>query len=110
MPRRLLPSYLLGLSPLLFHMAISKSSNPFYPTLLSTKERIRSECQTSGPKEVVASLSLESGGITDASYPGELPRDEQQVSGFKKSPPGGDKASRLYACIHIHERATVIQD
>ena len=72
----------LGFKPTIVPHGNSKSSNPFYPTLPSTKERIPSECQTSGPKEVVASLSLESEGIIDVSYPGELPRDEQQVSGF----------------------------
>ena len=32
----------------------------------------------------MASVSAEAGGILSASYPGELPRDEQQVSQLKK--------------------------
>lgn len=50
-------------------------------------EHIRSKCQISGPKEVIASVSAEAGGIITAVYPGELPRDEQQVSQFKRRLP-----------------------
>ena len=65
----------------------AKSLKPFFPTLPSTVDRIRSQCSISGPKEVVSSISADAGGILAASYPGELPRDEQQVSQMKKRLP-----------------------
>ena len=72
-----------GLLLLLFLHGNSKSGSPFYATLPSTKVRIKEECLHSGPKRTVSSVSASSGGIVGASYPGELPRNEQQVSNFK---------------------------
>ncbi len=40
-------------------------------------------CERSGPKHTVASVSASKGGIVSESFPGELPRNEQQVSNFK---------------------------
>ncbi len=65
----------------------AKSEKPFYPTLPSTVQCIKSECSSAGPKEVVAFVSSAAGGIVGASYPGELPRNEQQVSNFKQRKP-----------------------
>ena len=36
-----------------------------------------------GPKEVLSSMERTAGGILDATYPGQLPRNEQQISNFK---------------------------
>lgn len=74
-------------------------------------ERIRSECQRSGPKEVIASLSQEFGGIVDAMYPGQLQQDEQQVSGFKKRLPKSTVAgtsSSGHTCIEANELYTIM--
>ena len=74
----------------------AKSEKPFYPTLPSTVQRIKTECTAVGPKEVVASVS---GGVVGANYPGELPRNEQQVSNFKKHKPNPVGA------MHVHTEA-----
>ena len=71
-----------GFTPVIPH-GNSKSGSPFFATLPSTKARIKEECLHSGPKRTVSSVSASSGGIVGASYPGELPRNEQQVSNFK---------------------------
>ena len=78
---------------------IAKSEKPFYPTLPSTVQRIKTECTAVGPKEVVASVSSVSGGVVGANYPGELPWNEQQVSNFKKHKPNPVGA------MHVHTEA-----
>lgn len=57
----------------------SKSGTPFHPV----KQRIKEECGGVGPKRVVATLSAEAGGVIDATAPGQLPRDEKQVTNFR---------------------------
>lgn len=74
----------LGFIPTVVSHGNANSTKPFYPTLPSTADHIRSKCDVSGPKEVLASVSAGVGGILHASYPGELPRDEQQISQYKK--------------------------
>lgn len=61
----------------------SKHGTPFHPTWPSTKQRIKDECGKQGPKHVIASLSAEAGGVLEAAAPGQLPRNEKQVSYFK---------------------------
>ena len=46
------------------------------------KSKIKQECST-GPKCVVSTLSAEMGGILQALAPGQLPRDEKQVTNFR---------------------------
>ena len=65
----------------------SKSNKPFFPTLPSTAETIKEKCVSSGPKAVVACVDSSDGGIMEASYPSQLPRNEQQVSNFKRHVP-----------------------
>ena len=36
-----------------------------------------------GPKEVLSIMECKAGGILDATYPGQLPHNEQQISNFK---------------------------
>ena len=59
----------------------------------------------SGPKHVIASISADQGGIVDATYPGELPRNEQQILNYKRSQrskPSGkkDDANDHYSVLH----------
>ena len=62
----------------------SKAGIPFHPTWSSTKLKIKDKCTTTeGPKHIVSSVSDASGGIVKASAPGQLPRDEKQISNFK---------------------------
>ena len=62
----------------------SKSSKPFYPTLLSTVQRMKEECSKGyGPKRVLCDVSASVGGILSATDSCELPRSEQQVSKMK---------------------------
>ena len=61
----------------------SKGSVPFHPTWSSTKKEIKDRCTTEGPKGTVASLSANVGGILQASAPGQLPRDEKQITNYK---------------------------
>ena len=63
-----------------------KSAQPYSPTLPSKAVQIKEKCSTQGPK-VVSSVENASGGILDASYPGQLPRNEQQVSNSKRHIP-----------------------
>ena len=58
-------------------------SAPFHPTWCSTKNHIKRVCAAEGPKSVVASLSAEVGVVLEASAPGQLPRDEKQVTNYK---------------------------
>ena len=62
----------------------SKAATPFYPTWPSTKERIKQECLEKGPESTLSTISYEAGGIVGASAPGLLPRNEKQVSNFKR--------------------------
>ena len=76
-----------GFSPTVTAHGNSKGSQPFYPTLPSTTLLIKEECPKSGPKSVVSLVESDAGGIREASYPGELPRNELQVSNFKRHVP-----------------------
>ena len=57
---------------------ICKTGRPFFPTWPSTKELIKSESGSSGPKETVAKISAKMDGISKASCSGQLPRNERQ--------------------------------
>ena len=61
----------------------SKVTTPFHPTWSSTKKHIKHACAIEGPKSVVASLSAEVGGVLEAIAPGQLPRDEKQITNYK---------------------------
>ena len=45
---------------------------------------IKEECPNSGPKNIVSLVESAACGIKEASYPGELPRNELQISNFKR--------------------------
>ena len=47
----------------------SKSKKPYFPTWLSTMKMIKSEMKSSGPKEVVSSVSVKVGGVMQAAAP-----------------------------------------
>ncbi len=85
----------------------SKSGNPYYATLPNTAAHIKGECERSGPKHTVASVSASKGGIVSASYPGELPRNEQQVSNFKRKKTSIEKTvangDALYTVMFRHK-------
>ena len=107
---------LSGFSPIIISHGNSKSTQPFYPTLPSTTIDIKNECASSGPKEVVSKIESSAGGILDATYPGQLPCNEQQVSNFKHNIPVSTgqklscqgKSNELYSIIlqaHLEERS-----
>ena len=75
----------------------SKSCKPFYPTLPSTMKKIKDECHTSGPKQVIADVSACLGGVMSATDACELPRDEQQVSQAKLRSKYSKSASSSYS-------------
>ena len=58
---------------------------PFYPTLPSTKCLIRKEISSkqSGPKHTISIVSQKVGGVTCATSPCDLPRNERQISYLK---------------------------
>ena len=62
----------------------SKSLTPFFPTLPSTQKEIGNQCSTGGPKHVVSMVSKKVGGVLNAHCPGELPRNERQVTYMKQ--------------------------
>lgn len=51
-------------------------------------DRIKGDCAERCPKATVELLSSQVGGITGASAPGELPRDEKQVTNMKRREKG----------------------
>lgn len=73
-----------GFSPTIVPHGNSKKDLPYYPTLPSTTMAIKDECPRLGPKAVVSSVESAVGGIEEAIYLGELPRNELQVSNFKR--------------------------
>lgn len=62
----------------------SKSTKPFHPTWPSTIKMIKKEGAHAGRKEVVSCVSHYVGGVMGAIAPGQLPRDEMQVSNAKR--------------------------
>lgn len=58
----------------------SKSNQPFFPTLPSTKARIDAQSQICGPEETMNLVSASVRGVVDAHSAAELPRNERQVS------------------------------
>ena len=96
-----------GFTPIVVSHGNSKSTQPYFPTLPSTAVQIKEKYVTQGPKEVVSSVESASGGILEASYPGQLPRNEQQVSNFKRHVPistgqslsGRSESNELYSIM-----------
>ena len=76
----------------------SKYSKSFFPTLPSTSACIKEKCSHSGPKQVIADLDCLSGGLVDASYPGQLPR---KVTYYKRrsASSGSSEANDLYSIM-----------
>ena len=72
-----------GFTPTLKKHGNSKGDVPFHPTWLSTKLKIKEECVAHGPKSTIADVSAKAGGVLKASAPGQLPRNEKQISNFK---------------------------
>jgi len=74
----------------------SKSNQPFFPTWPSTKELIKQESEHGGPKETVAKVSAQVGGILKATCSGQLPRNERQVMYLSKGKAKANTADELY--------------
>ena len=62
----------------------SQVHEAFSPNLAESIEMIKKEGAHAGPKEVVSSVSHNVGGVMGAVAPGQLPRDEMQVSNAKR--------------------------
>ena len=73
-----------GFVPKLAINGNAKHKIPFHPTWPSTMERVKEECAQLGPKAVIQQVSGEVGGVSGASAPGELPRNEKQVTNARK--------------------------
>ena len=58
----------------------ANEKKPYYATWPSTVEKIKKECLKQGPKSTVECLSSIAGGLIDASAPGQLPRDNKQLT------------------------------
>ena len=58
----------------------SKTNQPFFPTLPSTKVLIAAQSHSCGPKETVSAVSEKVGGVVNARSASELPCNERQVS------------------------------
>ena len=74
----------MGFVPILASHGNAKESHPFHPTWPSTLERVKKECTTKGPKEVMEVISQEIGGVVGATAAGQLPRNEKQVANLKR--------------------------
>ena len=70
----------------------SKKNLPFFPTWHSTTELLKKQCSgSSGPKEVISSVSATVGGMIKAKCPGQLPRNERQVMHLIKNKTPADE-------------------
>ena len=69
-----------GFNPVVVPHGNSKSNQPFFPTLPSTKALIEAQSQRSGPKETLNVVSTKLGGVVNARSASQLPRNERQVS------------------------------
>ena len=69
-----------GFNPVVVPHGNSKSNQPFFPTLPSTKALIEAQSQWSGPKETLNVVSTKLGGVVNARSASQLPRNERQVS------------------------------
>ena len=103
-----------GFSPVVVSHGNSKTAQPYFPTLPSTTLDIKKKCVSSGPKEVASNIENSAGGILEATYPGQLPRNEQQISNFKRHTPVStgqklscqSKSNELYSIMlqaHLEE-------
>ena len=88
-----------GFSPTVSVHGNSKGGKPFYPTLPSTTKVIKEECPKSGPKNVVSLVENAVGGIREARYPGQMPRNELQVSNFKRRAQPVSPGNDLYSVM-----------
>ena len=61
-----------------------KDKRPYYPTWPSTRELIKTHCKTYGPKATIEHVSQKVGGIMEAKGPGQLPRNERQITNIRK--------------------------
>ena len=55
------------------------SESPFYPTLPSTSQVIKSEAAQCKPKEAISHMSSKVGSLLTVTSPGQLPRNELQM-------------------------------
>lgn len=74
-----------GFTPTIVPHGNCKADTPFFPTLPSTSKAIKDKGKSHGPKEVVTSVESSVGGIVGADYPGALPRNELQVTNYKRN-------------------------
>ncbi len=74
---------------------------PFFPTWASTKQLVKTECQSSGPKQAVHRVSDKVGGLMASSCSGQLPRNERQAKYVKSSSKATeyDPADERYAVM-----------
>lgn len=77
-----------GFTPEIAPHGNDKAMKPFFPTLPSTKAGIESQSGSHGPKQVLATVLKELGGVQHASSPCELPRNEQQNSYIQQKSKG----------------------
>ena len=77
-------SFPAGFTPTLASHENAKEKKPYYPTWPSTLEKMKKECLKHGPKATVECLSSVAGGVIGASAPGQLPRNEKQVTNMRK--------------------------
>ena len=74
-------------------MEMQSARYPPTPTWPSTMEHVKEECAQLGPKVVIQQVSEEVGGVCGAYVPGELPRNEKQVTNTRKLSIGGQGPS-----------------
>ena len=77
----------------------AKMDDPFYPSWVSTKDLIKSECKTSGPKQTVHRVSDQVDGLLLSSCPGQLPRNERQIKHVKSSVKQFNPVDEVYSVM-----------
>lgn len=78
LPLRLVIYYIPhGFTPTIVPHGNSKSEKATLPSISAV---IKKKCMSDGPKEVLSSMECTAGGILDATCPGQLPCNEQQIN------------------------------
>ena len=96
-----------GFKPKVGSHGNDKTSKPFFPTLPSTKLKIRSQSKECGPKQILGVVSKWLGGVQNASSPCDLSRNERQCS-YIRSTSTNRSSSQSGACDPLADQVYAI--
>ena len=74
----------LGFVPIVASHGNAKEKKPYFATWPSTMDKLKGKCLQQGPKSTIEHVSSSFGGVTGALAPGQLPRNEMQITKLKR--------------------------